>query len=490
MRKLLVLFSVLTLSLFYSSCQREVSFHKNENDQISKARNWFNNYLIQPVNPFFKNVKYHWEKASTFTFRNGYKVVTIPITEKFKNPAYYGRRVLYLYPWKNGKGYYATFFEFLPSLEHLSTNKGNIDLKTFSGYISTWDLKKGFIRGAKFNNGIAERNINIEVKTILIRTNTQQERTNTDPITLPNVTVVGYIPGPNWGTYWLTLMNSLGYSTSYLWDGGSGNNPCEYSGCNYSENPYDYFDPNTVNKISQELVDDQWLDEHVKDSTNNPCAADAINQLSSISERLPVLIRDFFSADGNFSMTIKMADLGAGVGGGTTPNVATSDFDVKLNSYFDDATDLALATTVIHEAFHCQLMSWFREAVVNNDQARKEQLAADYGYIFSQEILNMDSSLVAIVNGGNATQHQDIVNRYKDMIAEALFQFAQAKSINADLNYCKDLAWSGTFDSRAFQALSFNEQQRIIERVNAEKDPTGDKGINTTIASPKGHPCP
>jgi hypothetical protein len=39
--------------------------------------------------------------------------------------------------WKNGKGYYATVFELIPSLEHILTNNGNIHLETFSGYIST-----------------------------------------------------------------------------------------------------------------------------------------------------------------------------------------------------------------------------------------------------------------------------------------------------------------------------------------------------------------
>jgi hypothetical protein len=104
-------------------------------------------------------------------------------------------------------------------------------------------------------------------------------------------------------------------------------------------------------------------------------------------------------------------------------------------------------------------------------------------------MISLDSSLAFIVNGGNATQHQDIVNRYKDIIADALYQFAQSKGISIDLNYCKDLAWSGTFDSKAFKDLPYSDQERILERVNAEKDPTGDKGVNTTDAEPKGHPC-
>ena len=191
-----------------------------------------------------------------------------------------------------------------------------------------------------------------------------------------------------------------------------------------------------------------------------------------------------------FSMTIKMANLGQGAGGSTTVNVTTSSLEVKINSYFNNATDLSRAATIIHEAFHCQLLSWFREAIVNNDASRKQQLASDYGYLFSTEIISMDSSLAYIVNGGDPTQHQDMINRYKSIIAEAIYIFAKAKSIpNVTLDYCQDLAWAGTFDSKAFANLSTTNQDRIIERVNAERDPYGNN-VNVNSVTPKGNICP
>lgn len=245
-----------------------------------------------------------------------------------------------------------------------------------------------------------------------------------------------------------------------------------------------------MENIAQDLVDQQWLNDNLKDSTNNPCVGDALSGLGAISDKLPKMVRDFFYSGAGFSMTLKMADLGPNKGAGTQANVFTPAFLVNINSHFEDATDLALAATIIHEAFHCQLMSWFREAVRNNDQAKKEELAAGYGYTFSNDIISMDSSLAVIVNGGNPTQHQDMINRYQGVIAAALLQFAQSRGMGIDLAYCTDLAWTGTFDSKAFNDLSWNTQQRILERVNAEKDPFGNQGINTTSASPKGKPCP
>jgi hypothetical protein len=381
MRKIFILLILITSTLYFA-CRKETAYSDTKNLKINDAKVWMNKFLeTNQIDPMFKDIVYHWDKASNFVFKNGYSAITVPLTNNNQNPSYTGRRVLYLYPWKNGKGYYSTIFELIPESNHVKNNNGKIELKIFDGLIMTWDLKQGFVRGANFINGIPQKNIQVEYRKTRINDLHDSSQQTANTTTLPGVTVVGFIPSANWGFFFVSLMNSLGYSTSYLWNAGGGN-PCEYSGCGYSENPSDYFDPNTLNEINNNLRDEQWLDENVKDSTNNPCATDVINKLSSISDKLPKLIRDFFSSDANFSMTIKMSDLGSGVGGNTVPNVSTNSFNVNLNSHFNNATDLAMATTIIHEAFHCQLMSWFREAVSNNDVTTKQQLAAAYGYLF------------------------------------------------------------------------------------------------------------
>ncbi|MES2372231.1 MAG: hypothetical protein V4557_06605 [Bacteroidota bacterium] len=261
------------------------------------------------------------------------------------------------------------------------------------------------------------------------------------------------------------------------------------------------YSPHIVPKTQDEL-DKEWQDQNVRDSTKNPCAKKVLDSLSAIQNKLPTVIRNFFSADADFSMTVKMdtnATWGmngrAPDGAFTKTNITSSNFEVFINSYYANSTDLGMAATIIHEAFHCQLMNWYREAIVNNDQPRREQLAADYGYLFPPDF-NTDSSLNYIVNGGNATQHQDMINRYQQVISTALYQFALANNISVDLNYCKDLSWTGTFDSKAFRSLSSSTQDRIRERVYAEKDPyavltdqTGNYSINTNSITPKGKPC-
>jgi hypothetical protein len=208
--------------------------------------------------------------------------------------------------------------------------------------------------------------------------------------------------------------------------------------------------------------------------------------------KLPSLIRDFFHSEANFSITIKMADLGTTLSGSTTPNLVSNNLEVKLNSYFSEATDLSNAATILHEGFHCQLMNWYRQAVVENNQALKEELARDYGYLFTEEYIQSDSNLIRIVQGGNPTHHVDIVNRYLNTIGDALYAFAQARNISANLAYCRDLAWAGSTDgtSEAFDKLPLSARNRIKDALAVEKDPSGTKGVNTNgFLEPEGHPC-
>ena len=102
MRKLFLIFTTILISFSYYSCKRELLFNDNGSMKINNAKVWFDNFLkTNTINPVFKNIEYHWDKASKFTFKNGYEAITIPITEINQNPEYYGKRILYLFPWKN-----------------------------------------------------------------------------------------------------------------------------------------------------------------------------------------------------------------------------------------------------------------------------------------------------------------------------------------------------------------------------------------------------
>jgi len=485
---------VVIISLFLS-CRKESNILIAENNLVEDAKTWTEEFLLKnQINPIFQNIQYHWKLASTIKFTNGYNAISIPISEIGQNPDYKGIRLLYLYPWKNGKGYYSTIFEIIPKSD--ASLKKTFDLKKFNGIISSWDFKTGFTNGVQFSDGVALNNISLEYtekNKSLISSFSQEKRVSS--LSLPEVTVTGYIPAPQTGLYIMTLINSLGYGISYPWGLSNISNPCEYTNCS-STDPYDYFDEWQLNDINQKLNNKMWNQEKVKDSTNDPCIADAIDKIANINNCIPSMIKDFFGADPSFTMNIKNENVGPDAngypprGGSTSFNTNSSNFNVFINTYYDEKTDLSIAGTLIHEAMHCQLMNWFREASLNGNTQMQEYLANEYGYLFSTQISGISNNLADIVNGLNPTQHQEIATRFNTIIATTLYDFAINKGLNnVTFSDCKDLAWAGTFGSKAWNQLSQSDQTRILNKVNAEKDPTGAKNLNNANVTAKGNRC-
>ncbi len=486
---------VVTIISFLLSCRKDSNIKNEDLNVVEDAKSWVEGFLSKnQINPMFQKIQYHWELASTNKFANGYNAISIPISEIGQNPDYKGLRLLYLYPWKNGKGYYSTIFEIIPT--SFVSSKKIFDLKKFDGIISSWDFKTGFTNGVDFSDGIALKNIVLEYKEKSKSLNSRySQEKGISSQSLPGVSVTGYIPAPQTGLYIMTIINSLGYGISYPWGSSNISNPCEYTTCS-STNPYDYFDESQLNDIYQKLKNKMWNEEKVKDSTNDPCIADAIDKLAIMNNCIPSMIKEFFGDDPSFTMNIKNEYLGLDAngnpprGGRTNFNIASNQFDVFINSYYDDKTDLSIAGTLIHEAMHCQIMNWFREASLNGNTQLQVDLANQYGYIFSKEISGISNNLADIVFGLNPTQHQEMVTKYNTLIATTLYDFAINKGLNnVTLADCEDLAWAGTFDSKAWGNLSGTDQTRILNKVNAEKDPNGTKNLNNNNSSSKGKNC-
>ncbi len=191
MNKLLSIFIIILIFFTFQSCNRESVLSENVSLNTNNAKIWFDHYLkSNKIDSNFRNIDYHWDKPSKFTFKNGYEAITIPITEINQNPAYYGKRILYLFPWKNGKGYFSSVFEVIPELTHLKNNYGKINLQTFDGIICTWDLKTGFLKGLKYEAGTGVSNIRFELIKTSMPFLSQQINTGTLS-NLPGVTVIG-----------------------------------------------------------------------------------------------------------------------------------------------------------------------------------------------------------------------------------------------------------------------------------------------------------
>jgi hypothetical protein len=356
MKKMYIFFLLLIMGVLYLSCRRELTLSSRNESKINLAKTWFDTYQkTTAILSMYKNTRYHWDKANVFTYENGYQAITVPVTEINQNPDYRGKRSLYLFPWKNGKGYYTTLFEFLPEENHLKEHNGNFDLKTFDGIIASWDLKTGFTAGIQYKNGVVNQRANIVFKK------RHDLVTQTVNSTLPTVTVTGYIPAANWGFFWVTLMNSFGYSTSILL-GGGGNNPCEYGGCNNND-PYANFDPNAFTEPDNN--DDNDDEAEVKDITKNvddPCLSATLDAATAdnMSNKISDMLHNTFGGKADLNINFLDDNLNDPMKDGkTTPFVYSNgriDFNVTLNTgVLLDASKEYTAATIYHEIIHAYL---------------------------------------------------------------------------------------------------------------------------------------
>jgi hypothetical protein len=137
----------------FSSCENENITTDNLNPSLSTAKIWFEEFKAkEDFQPIFKNVEYQWNMATIKTLEDGSKAITVPLVDIDQNPNYLGEKMLYLYPVEGA--YLALVHELIPDGNQKSQGFDSLD-SHYNGYIGTWDLRKGFIKGAKFTDGIA-----------------------------------------------------------------------------------------------------------------------------------------------------------------------------------------------------------------------------------------------------------------------------------------------------------------------------------------------
>lgn len=146
------------------SCEKDNALTEQDAKMI-EAKTWFNQYESNGTNyELFQNLDYNWNKASITKSEDGIETIVIPVNELKENKKEIWEQKLYLYKLDTGN-YKALLFEVYPNKDSELSSQ-SIDGGDFSGYISTWDLKTGFVRAAKFvDNQVVENGI---AKTVSI----------------------------------------------------------------------------------------------------------------------------------------------------------------------------------------------------------------------------------------------------------------------------------------------------------------------------------
>lgn len=144
------------------------------------------------------------------------------------------------------------------------------------------------------------------------------------------------------------------------------------------------------------------------------------------------------------------------------------------NTNLNNATDLSIARTILHEAVHAYFVTVQN---LNLTVAERSQLMGDNWFALVPKL---------VPNQGHALFASNFVND----ISGALYEYAKKKDINVSLQYCKDLAWGGLthYDPNGNQNYqlapwfvqnvpSSSDRQRILNNIDKEQNgKVGKKG--------------
>lgn len=232
------------ISFVFSRCQNEEYLSNPETKKVSVAKEWFKAYESNGDNlDLFQNLNYEWANAEVRETKDGVQLIVVPIAEVKKDESEIWEQRLYIYKLKDNH-YKALLYEFYPE-DAVKTNSNS-----FSGYITAWNLKNGFVKSAKFANDILIENGEVEILStdrVIVRSNTAKVPQEVDngessvrvgeilrPVLVQNNyrDSMYYIPNPRGSD--ITGGDSADYTSGYTGGGGSGSgisqtglNPCD-----------------------------------------------------------------------------------------------------------------------------------------------------------------------------------------------------------------------------------------------------------------------
>ena len=133
---------------------------------------------------------------------------------------------------------------------------------------------------------------------------------------------------------------------------------------------------------------------------------------------------------------------------------------LKINSLNKNATDKALAVTLIHELMHCILMDIDKNARKGDRGALA--MVKDFDSIVNRRSPGAPYSFFMLMNTGESGQHELMFRLFfKDMIL-LLKQFASLhNTVFFDAKEPEYLLWSGLQHTREYQKLSYDQRREI-----------------------------
>jgi len=143
-------------------------------------------------------------------------------------------------------------------------------------------------------------------------------------------------------------------------------------------------------------------------------------------------------------------------------------YHVKLNRFNRQATDMALAATLIHEIMHCALTDIYKRAQQQEQKAITSILNLGLKAYDSTNIPG--NNFFYIMNNGNDGQHELMSRFFYPKMVLLLERFAVIhKESISNRKAAGIMMWSGLQNTDAYKKLSDDDKRAIVATILAEK---------------------
>ena len=214
--------------------------------------------------------------------------------------------------------------------------------------------------------------------------------------------------------------------------------------------------------------------------SDSPCAIKIIN--NSSLKYLPGVIRDL-------SIALKESDLAIGgllnrkgfviylndvrhkgfeVSASVSTRAESASYHVLLNRYNKQASDKALAATLIHEIMHCVLLDVYRNAIRQDSNAL--EIVKYLDSILKKRVLASNENFFFLMNSGEDGQHELMYHLLYPAMVSLLTRFAKIHR-PAFFHHREPeiLMWSGLQKTGQYKKLSSEERKEIETAILREK---------------------
>lgn len=264
------------------------------------------------------------------------------------------------------------------------------------------------------------------------------------------------------------------------------------AGCRTSEDPCN--PDGTIGVIEPPVSVPEMIENHINDIDLSPCSKNILDRLKNLEQSDIKKIMEKFNATKDYEVDIRAVDENLGINtqaltnwfGGTGSSRVPYNYWIKIkNDYLNQATDLSVASTILHEMVHAYFLSLIDDCNIENDC----ELLQSFPDLWNYYVAHNNQGVA-----GGISQHNQMAASYVRILAVALQEFHTGEIVADDEEpeqLYKDLAWDGLEGTIPFNNLDSLEQIRIQKVNDAERTNQPQLNISGTAiqASPVGTPC-